>query len=78
MHDLELAAIVFALKIWRHYLFGVRCEIDPEETNGQSASRAAPASGTIGALTVEVLAQFAGLIAQMVKDDPYVACKIKI
>ncbi|CAN4115624.1 unnamed protein product [Withania somnifera] len=26
-HDLELAAIVFALKIWRHYLYGVRCEI---------------------------------------------------
>ena len=22
MHDLELAAIVFALKIWRHYLYG--------------------------------------------------------
>ena len=27
VHDLELAAIVFTLKIWRHYLFGVRCEI---------------------------------------------------
>ena len=26
-HDLELAAIVFALKIWRHYLFGERCHI---------------------------------------------------
>ncbi|CAN4124965.1 unnamed protein product [Withania somnifera] len=26
-HDLELAAIVFALKIWRHCLYGVRCEI---------------------------------------------------
>jgi len=22
-HDLELAAVVFALKIWRHYLYGV-------------------------------------------------------
>ena len=22
MHDLELAAVVFALKIWRHYLYG--------------------------------------------------------
>ena len=21
MHDLELAAVVFALKIWRHYLY---------------------------------------------------------
>ncbi|KAA3488283.1 DNA/RNA polymerases superfamily protein [Gossypium australe] len=26
-HDLELAAIVFALKIWRHYLYGERCRI---------------------------------------------------
>ena len=24
-HDLELAAVVFALKIWRHYLYGVPC-----------------------------------------------------
>jgi len=24
---LELAAVIFALKIWRHYLYGVRCEI---------------------------------------------------
>ncbi|KAL8114916.1 hypothetical protein AgCh_021664 [Apium graveolens] len=26
-HDLELAAIVFALKIWRHYLYGEKFEI---------------------------------------------------
>ena len=26
-HDLELAAVVFALKQWRHYLYGVKCEI---------------------------------------------------
>ena len=26
-HDLELAAIVFALKIWRHYLYGETCDI---------------------------------------------------
>ena len=26
-HDLELAAIFFALKIWRHYLYGQSCEI---------------------------------------------------
>ena len=24
-HDLELIAIVFALKIWRHYLYGETC-----------------------------------------------------
>ncbi|KAA3465938.1 DNA/RNA polymerases superfamily protein [Gossypium australe] len=27
IHDLELAAIVFALKIWWHYLFGEKCHI---------------------------------------------------
>ena len=26
-HDLELAVVVFALKIWRHYLYGVKCTI---------------------------------------------------
>ncbi|KAJ9556477.1 hypothetical protein OSB04_011091 [Centaurea solstitialis] len=26
-HDMELAAVVFALKIWRHYLYGVKCQI---------------------------------------------------
>nr|GFC58466.1 putative reverse transcriptase domain-containing protein [Tanacetum cinerariifolium] len=24
-HDLELGSVVFALKIWRHYLYGTRC-----------------------------------------------------
>jgi len=27
IHDLELVAVVFALKIWRHYLYGVSCVI---------------------------------------------------
>ena len=26
-HDLELAAIVFALKIWRHYLYGEQLKV---------------------------------------------------
>ncbi|WMV50476.1 hypothetical protein MTR67_043861 [Solanum verrucosum] len=25
--DLELAVVVFSLKIWRHYLYGVKCEV---------------------------------------------------
>ena len=24
-HDLELGAVVFALKLWRHYLYGTKC-----------------------------------------------------
>ncbi|GKA33324.1 putative reverse transcriptase domain-containing protein [Tanacetum coccineum] len=26
-HDLELGSIVFALKLWRHYLYGTRCTV---------------------------------------------------
>ncbi|KAF5790439.1 putative nucleotidyltransferase, Ribonuclease H [Helianthus annuus] len=26
-HDMELGAVVFALKIWRHYLYGTKCTI---------------------------------------------------
>ncbi|KAI3707613.1 hypothetical protein L6452_26239 [Arctium lappa] len=26
-HDLELPAVVFALKLWRHYLYGTRCTL---------------------------------------------------
>nr|GEY82008.1 putative reverse transcriptase domain-containing protein [Tanacetum cinerariifolium] len=26
-HDLELGAVVFALKIWRHYLYGTKCTL---------------------------------------------------
>ena len=26
-HDLELAAVVFALMQWRHYLYEVKCEV---------------------------------------------------
>ncbi|WMV36714.1 hypothetical protein MTR67_030099 [Solanum verrucosum] len=34
-HDLELAAVVFALKIWRHYLYGVKCEVFTDHRNLQ-------------------------------------------
>nr|GFB59391.1 putative reverse transcriptase domain-containing protein [Tanacetum cinerariifolium] len=26
-HDLEIGAVVFALKIWRHYLYGTKCRV---------------------------------------------------
>nr|GEW94133.1 putative reverse transcriptase domain-containing protein [Tanacetum cinerariifolium] len=32
-HDLELAAVVFALKIWRHYLYGESCDYHPGKVN---------------------------------------------
>ncbi|GJR89975.1 retrovirus-related pol polyprotein from transposon 17.6 [Tanacetum coccineum] len=27
IHDLELGAVVFALKIWKHYLYGTKCTV---------------------------------------------------
>ncbi|XP_069149165.1 uncharacterized protein [Solanum lycopersicum] len=30
-HDLELAKVVFALKIWRHYLYGVHVDEERKE-----------------------------------------------
>ena len=27
IHDMELAAVVFALKLWRHYLYGVHVDV---------------------------------------------------
>lgn len=34
-HDLELGAVVFALKIWRHYLYGTRCTFLPDHKSLQ-------------------------------------------
>ncbi|GJU89164.1 putative reverse transcriptase domain-containing protein [Tanacetum coccineum] len=32
-HDLELGAVVFALKIWRHYLYGTKCIVLSEDAD---------------------------------------------
>jgi len=32
-HDLELAAVVFVLKIWRHYLYGSKFEVFSDHTS---------------------------------------------
>ena len=34
-HDLEMAAVIFALKIWRHYLYGQKCKIYADHKNLQ-------------------------------------------
>ena len=34
-HDLELAAVVFALKIWRHYLYGEKFEVHSDHRSLQ-------------------------------------------
>ncbi|GJU19225.1 putative reverse transcriptase domain-containing protein, partial [Tanacetum coccineum] len=34
-HDLELEAVVFALKIWRHYLYGTKCTVSTDHKSLQ-------------------------------------------
>ena len=34
-HDLELAEVVFALKIWRHYLYGEKCRVYTNQKKSQ-------------------------------------------
>ncbi|WMV33699.1 hypothetical protein MTR67_027084, partial [Solanum verrucosum] len=34
-HDLELASVVFSLKIWRHYLYGVHVDVFTDHKNLQ-------------------------------------------
>ncbi|GKA83844.1 putative reverse transcriptase domain-containing protein [Tanacetum coccineum] len=35
IHDLELGVVVFALKIWRHYLYGTKCTVFTNHKNLQ-------------------------------------------
>ena len=34
-HDLELTTVVFALKMWRHYLYGEKFEVHSDHHNLQ-------------------------------------------
>ncbi|GJT10970.1 putative reverse transcriptase domain-containing protein [Tanacetum coccineum] len=38
-HDLELGAVVFALKIWRHYLYGTKCTVFTDHKKAQTEAR---------------------------------------
>ncbi|GJT77874.1 putative reverse transcriptase domain-containing protein [Tanacetum coccineum] len=38
-HDLELGAVVFALKIWRNYLYGTKCTMFPDHQSKRSGRR---------------------------------------
>ncbi|GJU71633.1 putative reverse transcriptase domain-containing protein [Tanacetum coccineum] len=38
-HDLELSAVVFALKMWRHYLFGTNLDLPKKILSAQSKAR---------------------------------------
>ena len=34
-HDLELGVVAFALKFWRHYIYGTKCTIYTDHTSLQ-------------------------------------------
>ncbi|GJT63704.1 putative reverse transcriptase domain-containing protein, partial [Tanacetum coccineum] len=38
-HDLELGAVIFALKIWRHYIYGTKCTVFTDHKNLQHILR---------------------------------------
>ncbi|XP_070007384.1 uncharacterized protein [Nicotiana sylvestris] len=50
VHDLELAMIVHALKIWRHYLYGVSCEAN---VVAHAFSRKTESMGSLASLSAE-------------------------
>nr|GFA02018.1 retrotransposon protein, putative, Ty3-gypsy subclass [Tanacetum cinerariifolium] len=56
-HDLELAAVVFALKIWTHYLYGETCDIFSDHKSLKTANVVADAlskkSGMLANLQIE-------------------------
>ncbi|GKV03839.1 hypothetical protein SLEP1_g16082 [Rubroshorea leprosula] len=73
-HDLELATIVFALKIWRHYLYGETCEIftdhktlnyHPGKANKVANALSRKSSGTASS----ILATQKELLEDLVKLD---------
>ena len=47
-HDLEMAAVIFALKMWRHYLYGVKCEIYTDHKSLQHIERVKLEAETVG------------------------------
>ncbi|WMV45764.1 hypothetical protein MTR67_039149 [Solanum verrucosum] len=53
-HDLELVAAVFALKIWRHYLYGVKCEYHPGKASvvADALSRKTVSMGSLACLSI--------------------------
>ncbi|GJZ43879.1 putative reverse transcriptase domain-containing protein [Tanacetum coccineum] len=45
-HDLELGAVVFALKIWRHYLYGTKCTTEARKPENLK-------NGDVGGMLIE-------------------------
>ncbi|GKV24657.1 hypothetical protein SLEP1_g34241 [Rubroshorea leprosula] len=65
-HDLELAAVIFALKIWRHYLYGETCEIF---TDHKSLKKSSGTASSILATQKELLEDLVKLDVELRMDS---------
>ncbi|XP_073153407.1 uncharacterized protein [Henckelia pumila] len=72
-HDLELAAVVFALKLWRHYLYGESYHPDKANVVADALNRK---SATLNQLTVqqELIAEFARMSLEVF--EPMEVCTL--
>ncbi|GKA36921.1 putative reverse transcriptase domain-containing protein [Tanacetum coccineum] len=52
-HDLELGAVVFALKIWRHYLYGTKCTVFTDHKNRRARRPENIKKEDVGGMLVE-------------------------
>ncbi|WMV19812.1 hypothetical protein MTR67_013197 [Solanum verrucosum] len=77
-HDLELATVVFALKIWRHYLYGVHCEYHLGKTNvvANALSWKSVSMGSLGKVLARVQAH--SLLLDQIKARQFEDEKLKI
>ncbi|KAD3067002.1 hypothetical protein E3N88_34882 [Mikania micrantha] len=71
-HDLELAAVVFALKIWRHYLYGVKCTIYSDHKNALSRKNEHPPNRVKSCqliITPDFLTQLKNIKVEALKEE---------
>ncbi|WMV23973.1 hypothetical protein MTR67_017358 [Solanum verrucosum] len=75
-HELELTAVVYALKIWRHYIYGVTCE-DYDVTNQYHPGKANVVADALSRKTVSMdsLACFGVTKRPLVKEIQHLESK---
>ncbi|GJZ86387.1 putative reverse transcriptase domain-containing protein [Tanacetum coccineum] len=65
-HDLELGAVVFALRLWRHYLYGTKCTV---ASWLKEASCYSSEVGTSGLKSGELLKEASLLLHRRMQED---------
>ncbi|KAL4336240.1 hypothetical protein GQ457_07G006250 [Hibiscus cannabinus] len=64
-HDIELAAVVFALKIWRHYLYGERCTVYTDHKSLKYLMTQKEANVVADALSRKVAVELRAMFARL-------------